>query len=146
MRSYFLFLIPFLLHGCGASEYSTMTEDYRQALSTEELRNLSFHVSTRMDFVALAPGEIVGEDIFRHEVKRMIVIETDTPGSVMASGPQWLTVGFHGGVMLTFRWDPISEKYLTPGWGTVTVQNERFDLKQGVLSGGYVELLVRKTK
>jgi len=123
-----------------------MTEDYRQALSSEELGSASFFVAYRLDFVSLKKGEMVGEDVFRHEVKRTLIVDTDSPGRVVASGPQWLTLEFNEGVMLTFRWDPISEKYLTPGWGTVTVQNERFDIRQGVLSGGYVELLVRKTK
>jgi hypothetical protein len=146
MRPHFLFLVPLLLFGCGASQYTTMTEDYREALSTEELSNTAFFVSTRMDFVCLKPGEIVGEDIFKREVKKTILVDPDSAGRVIASGPQWLTVGFNGGVVLTFRWDPMSQAYLTPGWGTVTIQNERFDIKQGVLTGGYVQLLVRKTQ
>jgi hypothetical protein len=146
MRPHFLFLIPLLLFGCGASEYSRMTEDYRQALNADELGRASFFVAYRLDFVSLKKGEIVGDDIFKREVKRTLVVETDSAGRVVASGPQWLTVEFNEGILLTFRWDPISEKYLTPGWGTITIQNERFDIKQGVLSGGYVELLVRKTR
>jgi hypothetical protein len=123
-----------------------MTEDYRQALTPEELGKIDFFVGSRMDFVSLKPGEIVGEDIFKREVKKTIILDTDTPGRLMTSGPGWLTVEFHQGVILTFRWDPVSEKYLTPGWGTVTIQNERFDIKQGVLTGGYVGLQVKKNK
>jgi hypothetical protein len=139
-------LVLLLLSGCAASEFAEMTEEYRQALSSEELANTAFFLSSRMDFVGLKPGEIVGEDIFKREVKKTIIVDTDSAGRVLASGPQWLTVGFNGGVVLTFRWDPVSQRYLTPGWGTVTIQNDRFDIKQGVLTGGYVQLLVRKAQ
>ncbi len=146
MRHAFLFLIALLLTGCAGSDYSRMTEDYRQALSLEELNKTSFYLSARMDFVSLKKGEIVGEDIFKREVKRTITVEKDTPGRLVTSGPQWLTIEFDGGVLLTFRWDPVSEKYTTPSWGTVTIQNERFDIKQGVMSMGFVELLVAKNR
>ena len=146
MRPQFMSLVLLLLSGCAASEFAEMTEEYRQALSSEELTNTVFFLSSRMDFVCLKPGEIVGEDIFRREVKKTIIVDTDSAGRVIASGPQWLTVGFNGGVVITFRWDPVSQLYLTPGWGTVTIQNDRFDIKQGVLTGGYVRLLVRKTQ
>ncbi len=123
-----------------------MTEDYRQALSPEELGKAAFYVGTRMDFVSLKPGEIVGEDIFKHEVKKTITVDTDTPGKLIASGPQWLRIEFDSGALLTFRWDPVSEEYLTPGWGTVTIQNERFDIKRGVLASEYVVLRVAKVR
>lgn len=123
-----------------------MTEDYRQALGPEELAKMNFYINTRVDFVSLKKGEIVGTDIFKREVKRTITIEPDSPGRLVAAGQGWMNVEFDSGVMLTFRWDPVSERYLTPGWGTVTIQNERFDLKQGVLSGGYLELLVVKNR
>ncbi len=123
-----------------------MTEDYRQALSPADLARTNFYVSSRMDFVSLKKGEIVGSDIFKREVKRTLTIEPDSPGRLVAAVQQWLNVEFDGGVLLTFRWDPVSERYLTPGWGTVTIQNERFDIKQGVLVGGYIELLVLKNK
>src|SRR5512143_3564946 len=103
-------------------------------------------MSSRMGCVSVKRGEIVGEDIFKREVKKTYTVATDSPGKLVATGPQWLTVEFGGGVMLTFRWDPVSEKYLTPGWGTVTIQDERFDIKQGILAAGYVELLVMKIR
>ena len=144
MRTCLLLVVPLILLGCGSSPYAVMTEDYRQALSSEELGKSVFFVSFRMDFVCLKPGEILGEDIFKREVKKTITVDTDSAGRVLASGPQWLSVGFNGGVVLTFRWDPVSRSYVTPGWGTVTIQNERYDIKQGVLTGGNVQLLVKK--
>lgn len=146
MRHLILSLMWFLLLGCAGSEYSTMTEDYRQALGPEDLGKTAFFVGTRMDFISLKKGEIVGDDIFKREVKKTITVDKDSPGKLVASGPQWLTVEFNAGVMLTFRWDPVSEEYVTPAWGTVTIQNERFDIKQGILSTRYVELLVVKSK
>jgi hypothetical protein len=146
MRHAILSLLSLLLIGCAGSDYSTMTEDFRHALTPEELSKTDFFVASRMDFVSLKKGEIVGEDIFKREVKKTITLDADTPGRLMTSGPQWLTVEFDQGIILTFRWDPVSEKYLTPGWGTVTIQNERFDIKQGVLSSGSIGLQVRKNK
>lgn len=146
MRPLMLFLLFSFFLGCAASDYSSMTEDYRQALSSQELTGAAFFVATRMDFVSLKAGDIVGQDIFKHEVKKTITIERDTPGKLVASGAQWLTIEFNHGVLLTFRWDPVEEKYLTPSWGTITIQNERFDIRQGVLSGRFVELLVAKNR
>lgn len=140
------FLLCSIFLGCATSDYSTMTEDYRQALSSQELTSTAFFVATRMDFVSLKAGEIVGEDVFKHEVKKIITVERDTPGKLVAVGARWLTIEFNQGVLLTFRWDPVQEKYLTPSWGTITIQNERFDIRQGVLSGRYVELLVAKNR
>ncbi len=146
MRHTLYFLSILFLAGCAGTKYSAMTEDYRQALGPEDLAKMNFYLNTRVDFVSLKKGEIVGTDIFKREVKRTITIEPDSPGRLVTAGQGWMNVEFDGGVLLTFRWDPVSEKYLTPGWGTVTIQNERFDIKQGVLSGGYLELLVLKNK
>ncbi len=146
MRHIIPFLAILFLAGCGGTKYSTMTEDYRQALGPEDLARTNFYVSNRVEFVSLKKGEIVGDDIFKREVKKTITIEPDSPGRLVASGQGWLNVEFEGRVTLTFRWDPVSERYLTPGWGTMTIQNERFDIKQGVLTGGYIELLVVKNK
>lgn len=146
MRHTMLLLTTLFLAGCAGPRYSTMTEDYRQALGPEDLARTNFYVSSKVDFVSLKKGEIVGTDIFKREVKKTITVEPDSPGRLVAAGQGWLNIEFDGGVLLTFQWDPVSERYLAPGWGTVTIQNERFDVKQGVLSGGYIELRVLKNK
>ena len=112
-------------------------------MPVDELQQTEFHLGAAMEFVSLKKGQIVGEDLFKHEERKTFKIEPATPGKLVASGPNWLSVAFNEGILLTFRADPADGVYKTPGWGTVTIQDERFDVKQGLLAGGSVELLFR---
>ena len=120
-----------------------MSEGLRQAMSPEDLRTADLYVATRMEFVSLQNGEIIGKDIFRYEKKKTLQVLPETPGRVVAAGPGWLTVEFNDGITLAFRRDPSAEVYQTPGWGTITIRGERFDIKQGILAGTFVDLLIR---
>jgi len=135
-----------LLIGCGTNEYTRMSEDVRQAMSPEDLRNAELYVAIRMEFVSLQKGEIIGEDLFKYEKKKTLQVLPETPGRVIAAGPGWLNVEFNDGIILVFRFDPSAESYQTPGWGTVTIRGERFDVKQGILAGKYVDLLIRSPR
>jgi hypothetical protein len=135
-------LLLLLLSSCGGSRYLTMTGELRQSLSAAELLRSEFHVNVDVTLVSLEKGEIVGEDILRHEVKHMLTVSTESPGRASALGPGWINVEFHDGIVLSFRWDVDTDQYRTPGWGTVTVRGERFDITQGVLAGKDIALLI----
>jgi hypothetical protein len=132
-----------LLAGCGSSQFLSADRDRLRLLSPEELHATEFFCSSSVEFVSLRQGEIVGEDIFKHEVKRTLAIGAEEPGKLIDGGPDWITVGWENGVVLNFTWDPVERQFQTPGWGTITVAGERFDLRQGVLAGRMIRLLVR---
>ena len=143
--SFFLILVSFL-SGCTTSNMTRVTKDIRESLTGSDLDSTAFYVATAMDFVSLKKGEIVGEDIFKYEKKKTLKIEETTPGRVVASGPEWLTIDFGNGIVLNFRRHASDDVYRTEGWGTVTIQGERFDIKLGVLAGTYVDLLMPAVK
>jgi hypothetical protein len=138
-----LFPLILVFIGCGRSDFLTMSESRRVDIRPDELEQIEFHLAVGLDFVSLKKGEIVGEDFFKYEKRKTFRIDSETPGTLAASGPDWLTVAFNDGILLTFRPDPADGEYKTPGWGTLTIQDERFDVKQGVLTGRYVNLLFR---
>jgi hypothetical protein len=130
------------LFGCAASNLTTMNKEIRDSFTGSDLEKKAFYVETAMEFVSLRKGEIIGEDIFKYEKKKTFRVESDTPGHVVASGPEWLAIDFGNGIVLNFRRHATDNVYRTEGWGTVTIQGERFDIKLGVLAGTYVDLLV----
>jgi len=148
MKSNFgLFLILALfLSGCTSSNMTKVTKDIRDSFTGSDLDSTGFYVAVPMEFVSLKKGEIVGEDIFKYEKKKTLRIEENTPGHVVASGPDWLSVDFGNGIVLNFRRDLVDNVYKTEGWGTVTIQEERFDIKLGVLAGTYVDLLMPRVR
>lgn len=139
-----LLLLPALLilTGCGSTNLISVNQVSLSFLTPEELKATEFYCSASIEFVSLKKGEVVGEDIFKVEKKKTFVIQNDTPGHLVASGPNWLNVEFLQGIVLTFTWDSAEQAYFTPGWGTTTIAGERFDLRQGVLSGRMVKLMM----
>lgn len=146
MNTRLLFTLLLLGAGCGSSGFVTADRDQLQLLSPQEFRETEFYCSTSMEFVSLRKGEIVGEDLFKHEVKKTLAIKEDAPGKVVSSGPEWINVGWENGIVLNFVWDPIERQFVTPGWGTITVVGERFDIRQGVLAGKMVALRIRAAR
>ena len=141
-----LLVLMFLALGCGSSGFITADFDQLRLLSPQEFGATEFYCSNSMEFVSLRKGEIIGEDIFKREVKRTLTIKDDDPGKVISNGPDWIIVGWENGISLTFTWDPVERRFATPGWGTITVLGERFDIRQGVLAGKMVSLRVRTDK
>jgi hypothetical protein len=143
MKSILSTLALLLLVGCGSSGLVTLSEDMRRSMGLPELQRSEFHLEVSMQFVSLRKGEIVGEDIFKYEKKKRFSVETETVGKLVDAGPRWVTVEFNDGIRLTFQWNPADDVYRTPGWGTITIQGERFDVQQGVMAGRFVNLLIR---
>jgi hypothetical protein len=143
MKSILSILVIVLLVGCGSSGLVTLSEEMRRSMTLPVLQQSEFYLEVSMQFVSLRKGEIVGEDIFKYEKKKKFTIDPDTPGKLVDAGPRRVTVEFNDGIRLTFQWDSAENAYRTPGWGTITIQGERFDVQQGVMAGRSVNLLIR---
>jgi hypothetical protein len=143
MKFIFSILALLLLVGCSSSGLVTLSEEMRRSMGLPVLQRSEFYLDVPMQFVSLRKGEIVGDDIFKYEKKKKFFVDPDTVGKLVDAGPRWVTVEFNDGIRLTFQWDPVEDAYRTPGWGTITVQGERFDVQQGVMAGRFVNLLIR---
>jgi hypothetical protein len=139
-------ILALFLSGCTSSNMTKVTKDVRESFTGSDLDSAAFYVATPMEFVSLKKGEIIGEDIFKYEKKKTFRIEENTPGRVVTSGPEWLAIDFGNGILLNFRRHAADDVYRTEGWGTVTIQGERFDIKLGVLAGTYVDLVTPRVK
>jgi hypothetical protein len=146
MKIGFLLILASFLSACTPSNMTRVTKDIRESFTGSDLDSTAFYVAVPMEFVSLKKGEIVGEDIFKYEKKKTFKIEESTPGHVVASGPEWLAIDFGNGIVLNFRRHAADDVYRTEGWGTVTIQEERFDIKLGVLAGTYVDLVMPRVK
>jgi hypothetical protein len=111
-----------------------------------ELAESSCYVGADIELVSLRKGEVAGDDIFKREVKKTLRIERDMPGRVIRSGGDWVQVQFADSINITFVRNPSTGVYQTPGWGTINVGDERFDINMRVLAGKNVDLLVGKTR
>ncbi len=126
--------------GCGSSG-PVFTEEFRRSLTNEEIRGMRFYVATPMDFRSLRElEEFVDDGPFKRDRHRVIHLAETDPGVVVASGFDWLTIDFNKGFTLTFRHDPTDGGYSMPGWGTITIAGERYDIRVGVLSGERISL------
>jgi hypothetical protein len=134
----FLLLLTALLAGCAAP-LSRFTEDVR---ATRNLVDCVFHIATDVEFRSvrqLEPLDTVG--LFRNEGRRYFrLLKTDS-GRAVAHGDGWITVDFGKGIILQFRSEGSSGSYVTPGWGTITIEGDRYDIQVGVLSGTAIALL-----
>jgi hypothetical protein len=146
MKIRFFLILACFLSACSASNMTRVTKDVRESFTGSDLDSTAFYVAVPMEFVSLKKGEIVGTDIFKYEKKKTFRIEENTPGRVVASGAEWLAIDFGNGIVLKFRRHAADDVYKTEGWGTVTIQDERFDIKLGVLAGTYVDLVMPRVK
>jgi hypothetical protein len=134
-----------VLAGCGSSNLTRFTEEVRQSFTGNQLQETEYFVGLEMEFVSLKKGEMVGDDaIFKQEVKKTFKIKENTPGKVVRAGDGWLLIQWPDSIFLTFRKNSSTGIYQTPGWGTVTIQDERFDINMHVMAGRTVDLVVRK--
>ena len=134
-----------LLAGCASSNLTQFTQEVRESFTGDQLQNTEYYVSIDMDFVSLKKGEIIGDDLlFKREIKKTFKISRETPGTLVQAGGDWVVVQWPDSIFLTFSVNPQTKTYQTPGWGTVTIQEERFDINLHVMAGKNVELLVKK--
>jgi hypothetical protein len=127
-----------LLGGC-ASSLLPVTESLR---SSTDISTAALHVSSTVTLRSLRVLETVDtSDPFHPDSHRNLVVAESDTGRVTAEGPGWLLIDFGQGIALRFERTARGE-YRMPGWGTVTVKGERYDLQVGMLSGKDIRLLV----
>lgn len=124
--------------GC-ASSYPPFTESLR---TTTDLKSTRFYVGTTVEFRSVRQLDKVDEQgPFRQDGRRYLRIEKADPGRAVAQGEDWIAVDFGKGIVLTFTRTSPSGAYRTRGWGTYTIEGERYDMMVGVLSGSDIPLL-----
>ena len=134
----FLLLPAALLIGCGTS-FPPFTEDSR---TTIDLPSAVFHLSSKVDLRSLRVLEPLDtKGPFKNDGHRYLTVTDSDTGRVQAQGAGWIAVDFGRGITLRFeRTD--KGTYAMPGWGTLTVEGERYDVMVGMLSGKEVFLLL----
>lgn len=134
-----------ILAGC-ASGFRSFTENYRSTIGDKDLHTLVLRVSTPIQFKSMRELDPVPEkekNLFSSAGYRYHEVSDTTSGRVIGQGDGWITVDFGGGIVLTFNRRPADGVYAMPGWGTHTIQGERYDIVMGVLSGTDVELGIK---
>ena len=142
-----VFLIAGALLGGCASEFPFFSESYRTVVGEQDLQSLVFYVSSTIEFRSLRQLDSVQQTgPFRKTGHRSLGITQTTPGRILAQGDGWVTVDFGEGIILSFARRASDGVYATPGWGTITIQGERYDLAVGIMSGEDVELRVGRSQ
>jgi len=132
-----LLALAALLAGCGTT-YAPFTEDVR---STRTLADCVFHLPIDVDFRSIQVLDPVsGEGPFKPDGRRTIRIRASDNGRAVSQGEDWIAVDFGSGVVLRFQREETKSVYVTPGWGTITIDGNRYDMLIGVISGTYVQL------
>jgi len=127
-----------LLLGCATS-FAPFTENTR---STLDLSTAIFHLPSRVNLRSLRILEpLEDKGPFKSDGHRYLTIAASDSGRIQAQGPGWITVDFGRAIVLRFE-RSVSGEYVMPGWGTVTIDGERYDLMMGMLSGKEVRLLL----
>ena len=134
------------LAGCASSNLIPFTDSVRMSYTGNELTETSVYVSADMELISLRKGEVEGDDVFKREIKKTLRIDRETPGRVVRAGADWVQVQFADSINITFVRNPSNGVYQTPGWGTINVGEERFDVNMRVLAGKNIDLLVGRTR
>jgi hypothetical protein len=129
-----------LFAGC-ATTLPTFTESVRLTMQADAHQTFVLHVATAMEFRSLRELDpSVEKGPFKKDTHRYLTLATTDSGTVVAGGNGWIRVDFGRGILLTFNSRGSDGVYVIPGWGTVTIEGERYDIVVGVLSGNDVEL------
>jgi hypothetical protein len=95
-----------------------------------------------MEFRSLRELDLSKEkNPFKKDAHRYLKLALADSGKVVAAGKGWITVDFGRGILLAFNSRGSDSVYTTRGWGTVTIEGERYDIMVGVMSGNDVALL-----
>jgi hypothetical protein len=134
-----LTLLTLFLAGCGTS-YIPLTDATRDATT---LSTAVFHSSTELILRSVRPLAPVDTTTtpFRKDGHRYLIVAPSAPGHLRTQGPGWLIIDFGQDIFLRFDRAATGE-YVMPGWGTVTVGDQRYDLQLGMLSGTDIKLLI----
>lgn len=131
--------------GC-ATQLQPLTENYRTRIGEQDVRSLTLLLSYPMVFKSVRELDPVPEaekHIFSQTGYRYIKVSDTSRGRVVAQGEGWLSVDFGRGIVLTFNRRDRDGVYATPGWGTYTIEGERYDIVVGILSGADIELRIK---
>ena len=142
IRSLFAALV---IAGC-ASQLPPLTETYRSLVGEHDIRTVALYPSIPIVFKSVRELDPVPQEeknVFSPTGHRLIEISDTTSGRVVAQGEGWLSVDFGCGIELTFTRRSTDGVYAMPGWGTHTIEGERYDLVVGVLSGADIELRIK---
>jgi hypothetical protein len=142
-RTLLSILLPaaFLL-GC-ASSFVPFTEDIR---STADPSTAVLHLPSSMSFRSLRVLEPLDDKgPFKNDGHRYLRVAASDTGRIQAMGSGWITVNFGRGIILRFE-RTASGEYTMPGWGTVTINGERYDVMLGIISGEDIRLLLEPSR
>jgi hypothetical protein len=129
-----------LIIGC-ATTLPTFTESVRREVQADGLDTCILHVGTSMEFRSLRELDPSTEEgPMKKDPHRYVKLSLTDTGRAVAGGNGWITVDFGRGILLTFNARGNDSIYTTRGWGTVTIEGERYDIMVGVLSGSDVTL------
>jgi len=129
-----------LMIGC-ATTLPTFTESVRRGVEANGLDTCVLHVGTSMEFRSLRELDPSNEEgPLKKDPHRYVKLSLTDPGKAVAGGNGWITVDFGQGILLTFNARGNDSIYTTRGWGTITIEGERYDVVVGVLSGSDVIL------
>lgn len=133
-----LLMTTALLTGCGVS-FSPFTQQTR---TTQTLDECVFHIGVDVEFRSMRVIEQLDTaGLFRNDGRRYMLLTKADPGKAIAQGEDWISVDFGRGIVLDFRRTEPEGVYMMPGWGTVNIGEERYDVQVGVLSGSAIRLL-----
>lgn len=135
-------LLAALFAGC-ASSYSPFTQDVRTSSNVDAC---VFHVGTEIVLRSVRLLEPLQEGPFKNDGRRYYTIRTEDSGKAVAQGEDWIAVDFGRGIVLQFQRNAADGKYGMPGWGTITIAEDRYDIEVGVLSGRTVYLFWEPVK
>jgi hypothetical protein len=138
----YLSLLAALFAGCSSS-YSPFTHDIRTASNLDEC---VFHVASDIELRSVRLLEPLQEGPFKNDGRRYYAITTEDSGKAVAQGENWIALDFGRGVVLQFQRNEADGRYGMPGWGTITIAEDRYDIEVGVLSGRIVNLLWEPVK
>jgi len=139
-----LFIVA--LAGC-ASQLPAFTEHHRHTIGEQDLQSLSFAVSTPIVFKSLRvldPVAVKDKNIFSPSGHRFVELSDTATGRLVEQGEGTLIVDFGRGLVLTFARRSSDGIYATAGWGTYTIEGERYDIVVGIISGNDIELRVKQ--
>jgi hypothetical protein len=142
-RTLLSILLPaaFLL-GC-ASSFIPFTEDTR---STADLSTAVLHLPSSMTLRSLRLLEPLDDKgPFKNDGHRYMTVTASDTGRIQTMGAGWITVNFGRGIILRFE-RTASGAYAMPGWGTLTIDGERYDLMLGILSGEDIQLMLEPSR
>ncbi len=131
-------ILALMISGCAPS-YAPFTDEVRM---TRNLTDCVFHIAVDTEFRSVGILEPLDDKgPFKKDGHRYLRVSTADQGRAVAQGEDWITVDFGTGIVLRFQRAGPGNSYVMPGWGTITIQEERYDIQIGVLSGTDIELL-----